>query len=270
MKKGYIIGIGWLGFLVGKHLIENGFELSGTTTSEAKLNSLRKNFTSVQRFNLEMDIPSSIVEKGLHQDDFIILTIPPSKIEKYGERMIALIKELKKQSPNIRFIYTSSTSVYGQVEAALDESSPTHPITSNAKKIRMVENFLMTHYPKDSLILRLGGLVGPKRHPVRFLSGRKGISSPKAAVNLIHSEDICRFIQLYLSGGVPEGIYNLVSPDHPEKEAYYRWAAEKAKLEIPEFNSDESRSGKIIHSNQLKSIKFEFLYKSPYDFPLSL
>ena len=51
-RKISILGIGWLGFPLAKKLIENGFNIKGSTTSESKLDLLKNN--NIQPFQIEL------------------------------------------------------------------------------------------------------------------------------------------------------------------------------------------------------------------------
>jgi hypothetical protein len=64
------------------------------------------------------------------------------------------------------------------------------------------------------------------------------------------------------------GVYNLTTPDHPKKNEYYIKYASGLGINIPEFNKLDSTKGKLIQSNKLKELNFEFKYKRLSEFPL--
>lgn len=47
-----ILGIGWLGFPLAKKLIEIGYDVKGSTTSESKIEVLKTN--NIQPFQIEL------------------------------------------------------------------------------------------------------------------------------------------------------------------------------------------------------------------------
>ena len=72
-----ILGCGWLGFPLAKKLIEIGFEVKGSTTSENKLAVLKSNKIAPYLLELsETKIGESITD-FLHDSDILIIDIPP-------------------------------------------------------------------------------------------------------------------------------------------------------------------------------------------------
>jgi hypothetical protein len=72
-----------------------------------------------------------------------------------------------------RIIFTSSTSVYGDTHGTVKENSPRNPSTASGRVLKELEDWLH-NLPGTSVdILRLAGLVGPARHPGRFLPGKR-------------------------------------------------------------------------------------------------
>ncbi|MBK0695992.1 SDR family NAD(P)-dependent oxidoreductase, partial [Klebsiella oxytoca] len=70
-----------------------------------------------------------------------------------------------------RIVFTSSTSVYGNVNGTVKENSPRLPQTASGQVLKELEDWLH-NLPGTSVdILRLAGLVGPSRHPGRFFAG---------------------------------------------------------------------------------------------------
>lgn len=70
-------------------------------------------------------------------------------------------------------IFTSSTSVYGDLSGEVNEESERQATTASAQALIDVENWLHA-LPNISVdILRLAGLVGENRHAGRFLAGKK-------------------------------------------------------------------------------------------------
>ncbi len=71
-----------------------------------------------------------------------------------------------------RIIFTSSTSVYGEVEGVVKETSERRPVTASGQVLKELEDWLH-HLPGTQVdIVRLAGLVGPGRHPGRFFAGK--------------------------------------------------------------------------------------------------
>ena len=60
-----------------------------------------------------------------------------------------------------RIIFTSSTSVYGDVEGVVKETTERRPVTASGKVLKELEDWLHNLPGTQVDILRLAGLVGP-------------------------------------------------------------------------------------------------------------
>lgn len=267
MSRVCIIGMGWLGLQLAQRLKAESYEVLGTVSSKEKLDHIKADFESVFVFNLNDYQDDELLQ--FNKVDYFILTIPPSASANYAENMKRMITKLLNSAPTAKLIYTSSSSVYGSKPRTVTEDSETLPETNNAKEIVKIEQHLIHQFESRSSILRLGGLVGKNRHPIKYLSGRSSLKKGKAPVNLVHADDICDLILQLLENEQNSGIFNLCCTDHPTKETYYTWAAKQFQLPLPKFNTFDNQLDKIVSSDAIKKINFEMNYKSPYDFPIA-
>ena len=82
-----------------------------------------------------------------------------------------------EKTPPVKFLYTSSTGVYGQDDGEwIAENSPTNPVTESGKVLLSTEGLLLeahraTGFPE--MILRIAGIYGPGRRRLvrQFLYG---------------------------------------------------------------------------------------------------
>ena len=93
--------------------------------------------------------------------------------------------------PPRRFIYISSTGVYGQADGGwVDESSPIDPVDESGRVVLDAERLLRARLP-DAVILRFAGIYGPdrllRRQPI--LKGEPLVGDPQKWLNLIHVTD---------------------------------------------------------------------------------
>ena len=86
-----------------------------------------------------------------------------------------------------KIIFTSSTSVYPQLDIVFDETYDLNQLPGKNSIIE-AENVLRAHFSDRLTILRLGGLIGHDRHPIRFLTGRTIAKSGSDKISLIHFE----------------------------------------------------------------------------------
>jgi nucleoside-diphosphate-sugar epimerase len=266
MKKLAIIGAGWLGKELGKSLRLEGYSLLGTTRSAKRKKELESLFDQVELFDIEVD-RLDYNSKEWAEVDVFILTIPPSAIENYAEVLNSWLESLQTHRPEALVIYTSSVSVYGSSERVVSEESMAKAETDNARKIVVVENSLLQK-EVASIVLRLGGLIGPKRHPVYFLSGRKELKGGEAGVNLVHSEDVARVLHFLLSNNIHDGLFNVCSPEHPLKKEFYPAIARSLKLAEPSYRSIDKQKDKVVLCHSLSMLQFQFKYNSPFDYPI--
>ena len=108
--------------------------------------------------------------------ELLIITIPPKPDKNGNINYDLIIEQLIKKIVFFRIkkvIYTSSTSVYGFQKKTISEKSEKYPLSDAAKKIIICENKLIENPYFESCIIRLGGLIGPNRHPIFKLSGKK-------------------------------------------------------------------------------------------------
>jgi len=259
-----ILGCGWLGLPLAKHLVENGHSVKGSTTSEYKMTYLSA--VGIKPFLLKFSpqIESEDIIDFLNSE-ILIICIPP-RAGKYGEDFHAQqIKSLMEYLPSSSIksiIYTSSTSVYPDLNREVterDEVLENHALTK-------VENLLKST-SKNVTILRCGGLMGGDRIPAKYFTG-KTINTGKIPVNYVHQQDLIQIITMILEQGFWHETFNVVSPIHPIRKEIYLKNCEELALEKPIFEEPaEEIPFKIISPEKLISrTNYEFLYTNPLDF----
>ena len=164
-----------------------------------------------------------------------ILTIPPSGFSSFNLPLI----------PCERLIYTSSTSVYGDDLGLVTEE--TTPLVCDLLKI---ENWIKSH--PEWIILRLAGLVGPERHPGKFLAGKTNLARPNAPVNLIHHDDVITAVQEVLKQNRKNEIFNIVSDEHRSRKEFYETYSKLHKLPLPQFSEEVDSSNKLVANDKMK------------------
>ena len=99
-----ILGCGWLGQPLAKHLLSLGYSIKGSTTSKTKLDPLGS--VGISPFLIELETLESNVSEFLEAE--ILIVNIPSKNSKSFEN---LILEIEKSSIQ-KVLFISSTSVY--------------------------------------------------------------------------------------------------------------------------------------------------------------
>ncbi len=263
-KKISILGCGWLGFPLSKKLIEIGFEVKGSTTSESKLEQLKN--AGILPFQIDIKENEMVgnVKSFLADSDVLIINIPPKlrsdSSENFVKKMENLIPFIEKYTVK-KVLFVSSTSVYADVFPIreINEKDIPNPDSESGKQLLMVENLLLSNSNIKTTVLRFGGLIGEDRHPIKFLAGKVGLKNPDAPVNLIHQEDcigvIIEILKQVLHDSIAiNTIFNAVAPQHPTRKEYYQKAALEQNLKIPEFEDSKKSIGKLISSKKIEAI----------------
>jgi nucleoside-diphosphate-sugar epimerase len=109
----------------------------------------------------------------------------------------------------------------------------------------------------------LSGLVGPDRHPGKFLAGKtRQLSDGDARVNLIHQQDASGLILALLNNENVTGVFNGVSETQATKKEYYQSAAKSLSLLPPKFDPDtHSDNIRIVSGYKAKRVLgYHFVY----------
>lgn len=266
IKRIAIVGCGWLGTPLALSLVNKGYEVRGTRQQSEDLAELNRLGITAESLVLSPELECPCPERVFAGADLLLINIPPRRKQhdgRYHQAQIAALLEAARsyQIPHVLFI--SSTSVYGSDQGRVDEQTECVPTTDSGKTLVAIEQQLLAQYPGSS-VLRFAGLIGPKRHPGRFLSGRcvDGADSP---VNLIHQQDCIRLIETLIERNIWGEIWNGCCDSHPSRAEFYRAAAAQLNLPAPQF-SEKSGPSKIINNQKIKQeLSFSFKFPDPVE-----
>ena len=249
-----ILGCGWYGLPLAEKLISKGFEVKGSSTSHEKLETLKA--VGIDPFKVNFEHDSEAFHPDFFNCELLIISIPPKRSSGQSQLYPDKIKRIKEaviryEVPRVVFI--SSTSVYGDVNQELNENSPTSPVTDSGKAMLEAENLLKAQNEFKISIIRFGGLIGPGRDPARFFAGKKGIPNGQAPVSMIHLDQCIEVTNAIIEKDAFGYTFNACSSNHPMKMDYYKQAALKSDLEVPEF-IDELKEWKIISSINMEPV----------------
>lgn len=273
MRKAAIVGLGWLGMRLALALTARGWHVTGSKTTQDGVEAAR--MCGVESYQLVL-MPELVCDgdqlEALLNVDALIVTLPARRTGEGEGFYLQAIQEIVDSGlvhhiP--RIIFTSSTSVYGDARGLVKEHSPLKPVTHSAQTLKELEDWLH-NLPGTSVdILRLAGLVGPRRHAGRFFAGKRAPSG-NDGVNLVHLEDVVSAIILLLEK--PEGghIYNLCAPQHPSRAAFYSLMTRQLGLAAPQFiESAQDSQGKCVDGSLIcHELGFEYRYPDPMLMPM--
>lgn len=254
-----ILGCGWYGLALAKELVANGYLVKGSTTSPEKLPILQESGISPYLVNFQENVEE--YDGRFFDCDLLIISIPPKRSSAEQHTFLAKIEQIAKAAKSNagkQLIFISSSSVYGDHNEEVDESTLPLPDTDSGKAILAAENLLKSSAGFTTTIIRFAGLIGASRDPGRFFAGKKDIPNGQAPVNLIHLSD-CIGVTLTIIERQAYGyIYNACAVEHPSRMLFYTRAVEKSKLEAPVF-IDEILNWKVVKSINIPAqLDYEF------------
>ena len=259
-----ILGCGWLGLPLAKSLIAEDCRVKGSTTSEEKLAGFSSEGIQSYRIKVSSEGITGDIRAFLAEVDILIIDIPPGLRKDPRKDFSGAIKHLSKaieKSGVKKVIFVSSTSVYADAEDFREYTEDDVPNADSAagQELFSAEKVLSENRLFKTTVLRFGGLIGPGRHPVSYLSGRKNLANPLGPVNLIHRDDCIGITKSLLKKDLFGTSYNAVFPEHPPREKYYQEKARQLDLELPQFDDTKPSKGKIISSAKLiRELDYKF------------
>lgn len=146
--------------------------------------------------------------------------------------------------PVRKFVYTSSTSVYGQTDGSeVTEEAPAQPATETGRLLVETEGLLLAaaqamNFP--AVILRVAGIYGPGRGHLfqQFLRDEARIGGDgRRLINMVHREDVVGGIVAALERGVPGRIYNVADEEAVSQLDFLTWLAGQLQKPLPPFAS---------------------------------
>lgn len=257
MKQISILGCGWLGLPLAKAMLENGFLVNGSTTSQEKITDLKDCGINPFMIALSENKIDGNLTLFLQNSTILIIDVPPKLRGSEKDNFVSKIKNVipfieESSVENVLFI--SSTSVYGENNSMVTEETERHPDTESGIQLLETETILQNNSKFKTTILRFGGLIGDDRHPVRFLAGRKNLDNPNGSINLIHQKDCIGIIMAIIQQKYWGNTFNAVTPFHPSRQEYYTQKAKERNLEVPEFNNKNTSVGKTISSSKIEML----------------
>ncbi len=182
-----------------------------------------------------------------------------------------------RSSPPDRYLYTSSTGVYGDHGGDwVDEETPLEPTTDKTDVLATAERVALEEpleHGIDGTVARLAGLYGPGRYRLeRYLQG------PVTAgyLNMVHRDDAAGAVRHLVEADVARNEVVLVVDDEPvEKWEFADWLAEQCGVDAPFKRTVEDRlaeddlstaarrrlqTSKRCANDKLRGLGYEFEY----------
>lgn len=162
-----------------------------------------------------------------------------------------------------RFVFISSTSVYGPDHVPQDEHSMLKPTSFSGQIIQAAEAFLQKELASKLSIVRFSGLYGPGRQRI-FTSLRQQSLTINPALdnyaNRIHIEDAARVCAHVLQHSQPSACYVATDSTPLPLRQLYRHISQRLNVPAPRFDAQQAYESKHFSNQRLLNSGFNFLY----------
>lgn len=275
--RALIVGCGYTGLPLGLELIKQGHEVWGMVRSAERADQIKS--AGVQPLVADVTQPGQL-EKVPRSFDWVINLVSSSKggLDDYRRVYLEGTKHLVTwlaAEPPRKFVYTSSTGVYGQIDGSqVKESSQTEPSSETSKVLveteqQLLNAFQQTKFP--AIILRVAGIYGPDRghYFKQFLRNEARLAGHgERYLNMIHVDDVVGVILTARKNGRPGEIYNAVDDEPVMQIHFFRWLSETLGKWMPPSSTEEdeeTRKRSATHKKVLnRKLKMEIGYTFRY------
>jgi nucleoside-diphosphate-sugar epimerase len=258
-----IIGCGWLGTALALTLLEKGVSVLATSSTVEHVDKLNQQGINAQQLTLPATI-EQLAQQDIFTQQCLIFAIPPQFKQgrtDYGAKIAQLVKAAQQRGGVQRIILLSSTAIYNGLSGVVDEESSLSLSSEKVAILNEAEQSVLA-FNQQAKVIRLAGLVGPNRHPGKFLLAKNVLKNAMGKINLIHQQDALGLILSLLAEQSPLGIFNGVSENHVSKKSYYQCAAKAQALPVPLFAEHESvDDSRIVSGEKAKQrLTHSFIY----------
>ena len=246
-----IVGCGYVGLPLGVELVKLGHEVFGLRRSSAGDAEIAA--AGLKPLVADITRPEDL-SKLPGPFDWVVNTVSSSKGGEEEYRQVYLqgtrnLIEWLAPTPLKKFVYTSSTSVYGQADGSVvKESSPTEPSSATSRLLVETEKLLLDAAQAGKfppVILRVAGIYGPERGHLflQYLRDEARIGGKgERILNMIHRDDLVSVILAALKSGRAGEIYNAVDDEPVAQIHFFRWLSETLGKWMPPFATEEENT----------------------------
>jgi nucleoside-diphosphate-sugar epimerase len=191
-----------------------------------------------RRLGADLDHPSTLAGIAGWADTVLHGAPPPGEGE-FDPRTATLTATLETGILPSRFVYLSTSGVYGDCGGALvDESRPVHAQTARAKR-RVDAERRLTDWCGDHrvalVILRVPGIYAADRLPIERLRQATPVlrDEDDVMINHIHADDLAAAACRALEDDAPPGIYNVCDDTRMKIGEWLDFVADRTGLARP-------------------------------------
>lgn len=235
-----IVGCGYVGVAIAARLHQAGHEVFGLRRSAVAPTAS----AGIQPVQADVTDPESLAALPVPLDWVVYCvsagrSAPDTYRAAYLEGTRNLLKRLSAAPPQ-RFLYTSSSGVYGQNDGSwVTESSEAIPPGETGRILAEAEQLVL--HPDSAavspgIVVRLAGIYGPGRDYWRrqFLEGNATLDGDGSrCLNMIHREDVAGAVVAALERGRAGEIYNVVDNEPIPQKELFQWLSRRMGRPMP-------------------------------------
>ena len=246
-----IVGCGYVGMPLGAELVRQGHEVFGLRRGMGSEAEFKSAGIKLLTGDITKAAQLAQVPGGY---DWVVNCVSASGggAEAYREVYLQGTRNLIEwlgAAPPKKFVYTSSTSVYGQNDGSLvKENSSTEPAVETGKVLVETERVLLAAARErkfPAVILRLAGIYGPDRGYwfKQYLANEARLEGNGARLlNMIHRDDVVGAIIAALKSGRPGEVYNAVDDEPVTQLGFFQWLSGPLGKELPPAAPDDAEA----------------------------
>lgn len=256
-----IVGFGWIGQALYNNLKGNSLNILATVTSKEKQSELSNDF-DLPITTLAISTDMTAKPHPVFEQDVLLVCIPPrfKQGKKDYDKLIGQIVDLANKGNTKQIILLNSTAIYQGCEGVVDESFDLNVENEKVKILHAAEQEL-ARFNGVTCVLRLAGLVGPKRHPGRFFKSGRAIADAQLSVNLVHQQDVVNAIKTAMTLTDANGVFNIVAPYHPPKKEFYVEASKVYQQQVIEWQESKQVDRVVSGQRFEESTGFRYQYR---------
>ena len=275
-----VLGCGYVGLELGRQLTAAGERVVGVRRSDSGLDAIES--AGFEGVRADLTEPADLA--AVPDAETVVFAASSggrgadAAREDFEEgQRTALDAFAARDDPPERYLYTSSTGVYGDHGGDwVDEGTPLEPTTGKTRVLAEAERVAIEGAADrgiDGTVARLAGIYGPDRYRLsRYVEG----PVTEGYLNMIHRDDIAGAVAYLLREDLARGEVVLVVDDEPvSKWEFADWLAAECGVDEPPKRTKEERldagelseaarrriqTSKRCRNDKLRGLGYEFEY----------
>jgi nucleoside-diphosphate-sugar epimerase len=276
MTRVAVLGCGYVGLELCRQL---DTEVVGVRRSDAGIRAIEETGATA----VQADVTDAGALEAVPDPDVVVFAASSGgrgaeaarEVYVEGQRT-ALEHFTGRADPPERYLYTSSTGVYGDHGGDwVDEETPLSPVTEKTEVLAEAETVALEGAADrgvDGTVARFGGLYGPDRYRLeRYVEG----PVTEGYLNMVHRDDAAGAVRFLIKADAARGEVVVVVDDEPvEKWAFADWLAGQCGAPAPPKRTVEERleegvseavrrrltTSKRCSNDKLRGLGYDFRY----------